>query len=71
MDFSTFVHKRGFFQPRDVSCVPCTFVHMVAFWVGEGTFRAETRTYWTLSGDSFLFPTPWFESTCFAIVLRA
>ena len=71
MDFSTFVPPKGFFHPRDVSCVPCTFVHTVAFWVGEGTFRAETHTYLTLSGDYFLFQTPWFETTCFAIVLRA
>ena len=40
------------------------------FSVEEGTFRAETRTHWTVSSLSFLFPTLWFETVCFAIVIE-
>ena len=38
LDFFIFVPPRGFFHPRDVFRVPCTFVHMVALRLKRAHF---------------------------------
>ena len=51
--------------------------HTKLYFTTEGTvlyychpISFETRTYWALGSLSFLLPTLWFETVCFAIVVE-